>query len=115
MKNKSSHPTLDARLRTPTHCCNGWLLLELLYLLACIIKLRLQLLCLRLKTISLRFRIFKARLQSGYFRLRGIHLAFKERDMISERGSRTMLANPFFNISEWIHIFRGVKWPNVES
>src|SRR5882672_3284689 len=113
MKKKSQlHPSPDARLRTPTHFRNGWRLLELLYLLACIVKLHLQLLCLRLETISLRFRIFKARLQAGYFRLRGINLAFKKRDMISERGCRAVLADPFFNVREWIHIFRGAKWPN---
>jgi hypothetical protein len=83
-------------------------LLEPLYLLACIIKLRLQLLYLRLGLGCSQIRV-------RFLRLKVVHLTFQKRNMISEGGCRTMLADPFFDVREWVHIFRGAMTPNVQS
>lgn len=79
---------------------------ETLYLCVCILKLHLQLCRLRLKLLLLRLAGFQCRL--GYCRLRFqlAYLAFKHRDMLSQHRRRTVLADPFFYVLEWSHIFR---------
>ena len=107
--NKSLQRFSGESARSASHDGRWWTrLIVTLYLLACIIKLRLQFRCRRLECVALRF-------QCRLLTVRNRYLLFKQRNMVTKDGCRTMFTNPFFNCVEWVHIFCDVMWPNDQE